>query len=354
MFSGNLRECRSDLRCWEDIAPGQSFALGQIRLSEAEIVAFASAYDPQVFHTDPQAAKSTFLRGLAASGWHSCVLMMRLLHDGLLAGSAYLGMPRIDAIRWHAPLRPDQAVTVSARCLDKRALSDRPEAGVCALRIEAEDAKGRSVARWDAHALFARRAGDADAAMTDWCALMAEGRAANARRAGGAHMLRFFDEVQLGDEIAAGSHVFTAEEIARFAEAFDPGPAWRADGSPMARGGAADQTASIWHVAAAWMRSIVDYYHNERAWLNQSGRAAPRLGPSPGIIHASWPKPVRAGDEIAFRSWAERKIELPHRSGWGLLLAGTEGVNQRGEPVVRFFPQLLLERGASGPASGVS
>jgi acyl dehydratase len=354
MLSRTSQKTGYGLRYWEDIRPGQSFPLGCIRLNVSDIVGFASAYDPQVFHTDPERAKSTFLRGLAASGWQSCAIMMRCLHDRLFSTSAYIGMPRIDSIRWQAPLRPEQTVTVAARCMDKRPLSNMPAAGVCALRVEASNAEGRSVTRWDAHAIFARRArdaDDADAPLTDWRALMAPGRKACTRRAGGPHMLKFFDDVQNGDEIAVGSYTFHADEIERFAERFDPVASWRLDSSPLVRAGGTGNTASIWHVAAAWMRSIVDYYNNEREWLHASGRPAPRLGPSPGIIHARWPNPVCAGDSIAFRSWAERKVELPDHSGWGLLLAGSEGINQRGETVVSFFPQLLLERRASHSAT---
>jgi len=95
---------------WEDFRPAQSFALGGCRLSSEDIIGFATAYDPQVSHVDTEAAKTTFLGGLAASGWHSCAVLMRLLHNALLWRTAYIGMPRIDAIRWQAPLRPDQTI----------------------------------------------------------------------------------------------------------------------------------------------------------------------------------------------------------------------------------------------------
>jgi acyl dehydratase len=336
---------------WEDFLPGQSFALGEWRLSAEEIIGFAKVYDPQVAHVDPEAAKTTFLGGLAASGWHSCGLLMRLLHDGLLSGSAYLGMPRIDAIRWQAPLRPGQTVTGRAKCLEKRPIADRPGWGVCEFQVEAADGAGRSVAWWRSHLVFARRPRrglEEDGAAMPWPAFLEAGRRALPSRAGGAHMLKFFDEIQPGDAIAIGSYAFTAWEIAAFAEAFDPKPqplgfAMPADATSCAASSGSG-CASIWHIAAAWMRCIADYYHAESARLGAMGRAIPRLGPSPGVLHARWHSPVRAGEVITFRSWAERKLDLPGRAGWGLLLAGAEGVNEKGETCVSFFPQLLLER----------
>ena len=131
---------------WEDFRPAQSFALGGCRLSSEDIIGFATAYDPQVSHVDTEAAKTTFLGGLAASGWHSCAVLMRLLHNALLWRTAYIGMPRIDAIRWQAPLRPDQTIAGHAKCLARREIADRPDWGICEFQVEAVDELGRSIA----------------------------------------------------------------------------------------------------------------------------------------------------------------------------------------------------------------
>jgi acyl dehydratase len=348
MFALGERAAEAVLH-WEDFFPGQSFALGETRLSAEEIIGFAKAYDPQAGHVDAEAAKTTFLGGLAASGWHSCGVLMRLLHEGLLSRSAYIGTPRIDAIRWQAPLRPGQTVIARARCLARHAIADRPGWGLCEFQVEAADGAGRSVTWWRGHLLFARRSrprlGDERGAGS-WSAFLNAGRRTVRGRSGEARMLKFLDDVQPGDAIAIGSYAFDASEIAAFAAAFDPPPRSRCarSGATTPAGPSGPVRASIWHVAAAWTRCIADYYHSECARVGTLGQAVPRLGPSPGILDARWRRPVHAGEVVTFHSWAERKLELKGRPEWGLLLAGTEGLNERGETVVSFFPQLLLER----------
>ena len=66
----------------EDLGVGQRFVTGQMLVDEAAIKAFARDFDPQIFHTDSEAAKDTFFGGLAASGWHTAAITMRLLVDG--------------------------------------------------------------------------------------------------------------------------------------------------------------------------------------------------------------------------------------------------------------------------------
>src|SRR5260221_14706239 len=72
----------SQLLYLEDLVPGQRWASGTCRVDEAAIRAFAEQFDPQPFHLDPVAAQSTFFEGLAASGWHTAALTMRLLVTG--------------------------------------------------------------------------------------------------------------------------------------------------------------------------------------------------------------------------------------------------------------------------------
>src|SRR5258706_5316671 len=72
----------SQLLYLEDLVPGQRWVSGTCRVDEAAIRAFAEQFDPQPFHLDPAAARSTFFEGLAASGWHTAALTMRLLVTG--------------------------------------------------------------------------------------------------------------------------------------------------------------------------------------------------------------------------------------------------------------------------------
>src|SRR5262249_59192116 len=82
-----------DNRYFEDYTPGTVFDCGSITVDPAEIVAFARRYDPQYFHTDPEAAKRSAFGGLIASGWHTAGLTMRLLISSYLSSVARLGSP---------------------------------------------------------------------------------------------------------------------------------------------------------------------------------------------------------------------------------------------------------------------
>jgi acyl dehydratase len=88
----------------------------------------------------------------------------------------------------------------------------------------------------------------------------------------------------------------------------------------------------------------VRYYLREAQKLRARGEPVPQLGPSPGMRHMTWHSPVHAGDVLTFRTWAERKIDLPAWRAWGLLIGGSEVTNQHGEVVLSFYAQLLLER----------
>lgn len=91
---------------FEDFEIGHTHELGEVEVTEADIIDFATRYDPQPFHLDPEAAKDSPFAGLIASGWHTSALYMRLLADGLLNGSSSQGASGIEELRWLAPVRP--------------------------------------------------------------------------------------------------------------------------------------------------------------------------------------------------------------------------------------------------------
>ncbi len=94
------------MRFFEDFLEGDSIELGSHQVTEASIVEFARAYDPQPFHVDPEQARSSIYGGLIASGWHTAGIYMRMLVDQLLRDTASLGSPGIDELRWYVPVRP--------------------------------------------------------------------------------------------------------------------------------------------------------------------------------------------------------------------------------------------------------
>lgn len=123
-------------RYFEDYAVGSVHEFGVIRVEAEEIIAFARRFDPQAFHTDPEAAQDTAFGGLIASGWHTAALMMRLLVDHYLSHVASLGSPGIDELRWIKPVRPGDELSVRVTVLEARRSRSKPDRGIIRSFIE--------------------------------------------------------------------------------------------------------------------------------------------------------------------------------------------------------------------------
>jgi acyl dehydratase len=121
---------------WEDFAPGQVFEHGSRVLTEEEIVRFAREWDPQRYHTDPEAAKLTPFGGLIASGWQSCGVAMRLMCDAYLLEAACVGSPGIDEIRFLKPVRPGDALRFRSTVLESVPSRSRADRGMVSFRWE--------------------------------------------------------------------------------------------------------------------------------------------------------------------------------------------------------------------------
>lgn len=122
--------------CWEDFPVGRVFEHGARTLTEEEIVRFAREWDPQRYHTDPQAARQTPFGGLIASGWQSCGVLMRLMCDAYLNESSCIGSPGIDEIRFLKPVRPGDALRFRSTVLEATPSRSRPERGNVQFRWE--------------------------------------------------------------------------------------------------------------------------------------------------------------------------------------------------------------------------
>ena len=109
---------------------GQIIEAGPYPVDAEEIVAFARDYDPQWFHTDTQAADSGRFGGLIASGWHTCGIAMRLVVDKVLTGSESFASPGVEYVRWQAPVRPGDSLSLRAEVIDARRSSKSPELGI--------------------------------------------------------------------------------------------------------------------------------------------------------------------------------------------------------------------------------
>lgn len=130
---------------FEDYRPGDVFELGQRAVSEAEIIEFGKRYDPQYFHTDPEAAKRSIWGGLAASGWHTVALFMRLLVDGHLKDTDSIASPGVDEIRWLKPVRPGDRLNARLTVLETTPSKSGARRGLIRTLGELTNQKGELV-----------------------------------------------------------------------------------------------------------------------------------------------------------------------------------------------------------------
>jgi acyl dehydratase len=132
----------------EDHLPGSVYEFGSIVVEEKDIVEYATRYDPQVFHVDPEAARRTSFGGLVASGWHTAALAMRLLVDHWLSRMANLGSPGIDELRWLKPVRPGDVLSVRLTIMEVRRSQSKPDRGIVRGLIEVLNHSGEVVMTW--------------------------------------------------------------------------------------------------------------------------------------------------------------------------------------------------------------
>ncbi len=130
-----------DGRRFEDIAVGQVFEHGEIAVTEENVVAFARQFDPQVFHLDALAAKDTFFAGLAASGWHTAALTMRLIvESGLRLAGGIIGAG--GSLTWPRPTRPGDVLSIRIEVLELRPSRSKPERGTLKARVTTRNQHG--------------------------------------------------------------------------------------------------------------------------------------------------------------------------------------------------------------------
>ena len=118
------------MKYWEDFSVGEVQKLGERKVEKEEVLAFARQFDPQPFHVDEAAAAQSIYGGLIASGWHTCAMLMRMMCDSYLVGSASLGSPGLDNIRWLKPVRPGDTIRAQRTTLETRASQSKPDLGI--------------------------------------------------------------------------------------------------------------------------------------------------------------------------------------------------------------------------------
>ena len=140
----------------DDLKVGQRFVSAEHELDAAQIKAFAAAYDPQPFHLDEAAAKQTFFGGLAASGWHTASITMKLL----VTGGAPLARGVIGAggeLTWPRPTRPGDRLHVESEIIEITPSRSRPERGMVTMRSETLNQRGEVVQAMTAKLVVPRR-----------------------------------------------------------------------------------------------------------------------------------------------------------------------------------------------------
>jgi acyl dehydratase len=122
------------MKFWEDIVVGERAEVGRYTFSADAIKGFARRFDPQPFHLDEAAAAKTLFKGLAASGWHTASLTMRLLVDGGVPVAGGIIGAGTDELRWPRPVRPGDRLRVESEVLDVRPSRSRPDQGIMKMR----------------------------------------------------------------------------------------------------------------------------------------------------------------------------------------------------------------------------
>ena len=118
------------MKYFEDLDVGTERVFGTYHVTREEVLEFAQKYDPQPFHLSDEAAAKTHFKRLAASGWHTAAMTMRVTVDCLTKDrQASLGSPGIDQLRWLKPVYPGDTLTVKAKIIDKTPSRSKPEIG---------------------------------------------------------------------------------------------------------------------------------------------------------------------------------------------------------------------------------
>jgi acyl dehydratase len=137
-----------------ELTAGRIIHLGPASLTEQEIVDFARDYDPQWFHIDVDRAAASSWQGLIASGWQTCGVAMRLVCDGILAGSDSFGSPGLAYLKWDNPVRAGDALRLIVEVLDQRTAKSRPTLGIVRWRWVLANQRAETVLDLEVTSLF--------------------------------------------------------------------------------------------------------------------------------------------------------------------------------------------------------
>ena len=144
-------------RYLEDFTVGQTFGSGRLKVDTEQIKAFAAEFDPQPFHLDEDAARDTIFGGLAASGWHTAALTMRLLVESEIEPAGGIVGAGFDEFRWPRPVRPGDELHIESEVLEVRASRSRPNQGLIKVRTTTLNQRDEAVQVQIANLIVPRR-----------------------------------------------------------------------------------------------------------------------------------------------------------------------------------------------------
>lgn len=142
---------------YEDLQVGAVIDLGSKVVTAEEIIEFASEFDPQPMHLDEEAGKATLLGGLAASGWHTCAMFMRMMCDAFLLDSTSQGAPGVAYVRWKKPVLPGDVLAGRSTVMSARRSNSKPGLGFVTVRHEVFNQRGESVLELENTGMFLTR-----------------------------------------------------------------------------------------------------------------------------------------------------------------------------------------------------
>ena len=143
-----------------DFHTGQVLHAGPYSVTETELLQFAQQWDPQWFHTDPEAAAQGPFQGLIASGWHTCGIAMRLVVDAFLKGSESFASPGLGYVKWPNPVRPLDVLRLRVTVLETRTSQSKPDLGILKWRWQLQNQTGAEVLDIEATSLFKLQVAD--------------------------------------------------------------------------------------------------------------------------------------------------------------------------------------------------
>jgi acyl dehydratase len=143
---------------FEDIVMGEEERFGAYPVGREEVIAFATQYDPQPFHLSEEAAGKSMFGSLAASGWHTAAISMRMMVDhGRANGRRMIAGLGVDALRWHKPVYPGDVLSCATTVIGLRESASNPEAGIVEIDMRVLNQNGDQVLSYRSASLIPKR-----------------------------------------------------------------------------------------------------------------------------------------------------------------------------------------------------